>query len=93
MIISFKEFRTALWHVSISMSSVDEETIQNYRNHINNMYKWHEIRNSSLKESSLMKKQYKSFTGKKLDLHLQEVWRNEIIPSYTSEVYNNIHSN
>jgi len=33
----------------------------------------------------------KSFTGK-LDLHLQEVWRNEIIPSYTSEVYDNIHS-
>ena len=38
MIISFKEFRIALWHVSISMSSVDEETIQNNRNHINNMY-------------------------------------------------------
>ena len=34
----------------------------------------------------------KSFTGK-LDLHLQEVWRNEIIPSYTSDVYYNIHSN
>ena len=32
----------------------------------------------------------KSFTPK-LDPHLQDIWKHEIIPSYTSDIYYNIH--
>ena len=38
-----------------------------------------------------VKRVMKSFT-EKLDSHLQEVWKNDIIPAYSCEIYDNIHS-
>ena len=38
-----------------------------------------------------VKRVMKSFT-EKLDSHLQEVWKNKIIPAYSCEIYDNIHS-